>query len=157
MKSTAIPPCIMLNVRSALLVIIMIMFVVPPAHAIEAAISELRARLAEAEDTEEVIDIAEQTINEGKQTIERLRNEVDKLQSEKADLKEVQATLTSGLIGALVTAFIAIVGTVSKLINSKAERNLRRLEIMEKLTELESKGITIPGDIRKNYAASAYH
>jgi hypothetical protein len=143
------------NLRSALLVAILLVAAVPRAYAIDAAISELRRRLDEGEDTLAVIAIAEQTISKGEKAIEELRKEVSNLQSQKAELQRIQTALTSGLIGALVTAAIAIIGAVFKAMSSKVHRDLRRLEVAEKLSELQSKGISIPADISKSYMASA--
>jgi len=152
----------MMNFRFVVLLVVLSGAVVSPAYAMKMAVSELRTRLSEAKDTEAVIAIAEETIKEGEQAIEELKNEVknlksekDKLQNEKIELQRIQTVLTSGLIGAFVTAIIAIFGFVFKTINSKVDRDFKRLEVAEKLSVLNSKGVTIPIDIRNKYMAPA--
>jgi len=152
----------MMNFRFVVLLAVLSGVVVSPAYAMKMAVSELRTRLSEAKDTEAVIAIAEETIKEGEQAIEELKNEVknlksekDKLQNEKIELQRIQTVLTSGLIGAFVTAIIAIFGFVFKTINSKVDRDFKRLEVAEKLSVLNSKGVTIPIDIRNKYMAPA--
>ena len=132
---------------------ILLCFVASPSFAIREAISELRERLRNAENTEEVVAIAEETIQKGERTMEDLRKEVQKLENEKAELERIQTALTSGLIGAVVTAVIAVIGFIFKDMSSTVDRDLKRLEVAEKLSELESKGVLIPGDIRKKYGA----
>lgn len=143
----------MIRNRTVLTLSILLCFVASPAFAIEEAISELRERLENAENTEEVIAIAEETIQEGEQVIEDLREEVQRLKDEKAELKRIQTALTSGLIGAVVTAVVAVIGFIFKAMNSKVDRDLKRLEVAEKISQLESKGISIPGDFRGKYGA----
>lgn len=150
------PPAVK-HISTALLVIFTLMLLSPPAFAISAAVSELRERLENAENTEAVIVIAEQTIKEGEKTIDTLREEISRLESEKAELERVQTTLTSGLIGAFVTAIIAIVGAVSRTVNSRVERDYRRLEVVQKLAELNSQGISTPADIQTKYLGQESH
>lgn len=139
---------------SAILAVsILICTLASPCFAIREAISELRERLENAENTEEVIVIAEKTIQQGEQAIEELKGEVQRLKDEKAELEKIQTALTSGLIGAVVTAVVAVIGFIFKAMSSKVDRDLKRLEVAEKLFALESEGVSIPGDIRQKYGA----
>lgn len=156
MSLSATTPRIKILSMSLLSVLLFTIFI-PPAFSIQMAISELRERLERAENTEAVIDIAEQTIKKGEKTIETLNNQIAKLETEKAELERTQTALTSGLIGALVTAIIAIISAVSRTINSKVDRDYRRLEVVQMLSELESKGITVPPDIEKKYMGHGSH
>jgi hypothetical protein len=66
-------------------------------------------------------------------------------------LVQVQTALTSGLIGAIVTAIVAIGGAIINSRNSKPERDLKRLAVLEKAHELQSAGVSLPDDIRHAY------
>jgi len=60
--------------------------------------------------------------------------------------------LTSGLIGALVTAAVAVIGALTNFRRSRADRDFRRLEVLEKATQLQASGIGVPPDILQDYA-----
>jgi len=83
--------------------------------------------------------------------IERLESEKKALQAEVRNLERIQTVLTSGLIGALVTAAVAILGIFTTARRSRADRDLKRLEVLEKATELKSKGVGVPMDIQTAY------
>ena len=83
--------------------------------------------------------------------IKSLEAEKEALENEKRALEKIQVVLTSGLIGALVTAFVAILGVFLNLSRGRAERDLKRLEVLAKTVELESKGIPVPADIQATY------
>ena len=85
--------------------------------------------------------------------IKTLEDQKAALESEKRALEKVQVVLTSGLIGALVTALVAILGTFLNFSRGRAERDLKRLEVLEKTVELEAKGIHVPADIDTAYKA----
>jgi len=67
-------------------------------------------------------------------------------------LERIQTMLTSGLIGALVTAAVAVIGALTNFRRSRADRDFRRLEVLEKATQLQASGIGVPPDILQDYA-----
>jgi hypothetical protein len=83
--------------------------------------------------------------------IKALEKEKLALQDENRKLERVQTILASGLIGALVTAGVAIFGVLVNVRRSRAERDLKRLEVVEKAGVLQAKGIAIPADIQSEY------
>jgi hypothetical protein len=95
----------------------------------------------------------ELAIAEGEKASERLRKEITDLEREKNELERVQTILASGLIGVLVTAVVAVLGALSSRGRSKAERDLKRLEVLEKARNLQKSGIDIPADIIRDYHA----
>ena len=80
-----------------------------------------------------------------------LKAQVEDYKAEKAELLKVQTTLASGLIGAIVTAIIAIAGALLSAKNSKPDRDLKRLAVIEKTRELKQEGVNIPKDIELTY------
>jgi len=83
--------------------------------------------------------------------IKTLEEQKAALENEKRALEKIQVVLTSGLIGALVTAFVAVLGTFLNFSRGRAERDLKRLEVLETALELESKGVNVPADIEAAY------
>jgi hypothetical protein len=82
-----------------------------------------------------------------------LEAETKRLTAEKQHLLNVQTTLTSGLIGALITATVAILGALSNFRRSRADRDFRRLEVIEKAHALLLLGLSIPPDVVLRYFA----
>jgi hypothetical protein len=120
---------------------------------IETKTEELRtASQADSNASDKVVAL-ENAIKAGERASSDLRGQIKALEDEKQALEKVQVVLTSGLIGALVTAVVAILGTVLGFSRGRADRDLKRLEVLEKSTELESKGIKVPDDIRIAYGA----
>lgn len=140
---------------SRVLAICAFVLVAQPAYGIVEAIDELREEMEGGGDVESAIDRAEAVIERGEETIRQLRTEVRQLETEKAELQRIQTALTSGLIGAIVTAIVAISGAVMKTMSSKADRDIKRLDVLEKMAALEGKGIVVPADIRRSYGAVA--
>jgi HAMP domain-containing protein len=126
---------------------------------IEEKTADLRAATAASDvATSEKVLALEAAIKRGEQAsaglwsqIKSLEAQKDALESEKRALEKIQVVLTSGLIGALVTAFVAILGTFLNFSRGRAERDLKRLEVLAKTVELESKGIPVPIDIQSTY------
>lgn len=87
--------------------------------------------------------------------MQRLQVRKNELENEKRALEKVQSVLTSGLIGALVTALVAILGVFLNFSRGRAERDLKRLEVIEKSASLEANGIRVPSDIRSAYSVGA--
>lgn len=83
-----------------------------------------------------------------------LQDVIDKYVAERQELLKVQTMLASGLIGVLFTAIIAIIGAVINVKNSRPERDLKRLAVIEKAIELKGSGATIPVDITSTYHIS---
>jgi len=117
----------------------------------------LTAALATASASEKVLAL-QAAIKRGEQAsaglwtqIKTLEEQKAALENEKRALEKIQVVLTSGLIGALVTAFVAVLGTFLNFSRGRAERDLKRLEVLEKALELESKGVHVPADIEAAY------
>jgi HAMP domain-containing protein len=128
------------------------------ARDIETKTEELRALSDDDSNAREKIAVLEAAIKRGERAsaglwtqIKSLEAEKEALEDEKRALEKIQVVLTSGLIGALVTAFVAILGVAINFARGRAERDLKRLEVLEKSVELESKGINIPEDIQAAY------
>jgi hypothetical protein len=116
-----------------------------------------RAAQADGATAQMVLDLQE-AIKQGEaasaklwDNIRALEQEKQALQEENRKLERIQTILASGLIGALVTAGVAILGVVTNSRRTRAERDLKRLEVLEKASALQSKGVAIPGDIQSEY------
>jgi HAMP domain-containing protein len=122
------------------------------ARDIEQRTEDLRASSGQRDTatSAKIIDL-EAAIKRGEGASADLRIQITKLEDEKRALEKIQMVLTSGLIGALVTAFVAILGTIVGFSRGRAERDLKRLEVLEKSVELEAKGIRVPDDIQAAY------
>lgn len=122
------------------------------ARDIERKTEDLRAaNTARDSATNEKVVALEEAIKRGERASTELRGQITSLEDEKRALEKVQVVLTSGLIGAIVTAFVAILGTFLNFSRGRAERDLKRLEVLQKAVELESKGISVPDDIQSAY------
>ena len=95
----------------------------------------------------------EAALKRGEEINASLQSEVEALRTERAQLVQVQTALTSGLIGAIVTALVAIGGAIMGSRNSRPDRDLKRLAVLEKARELEGAGIKLPNDIAQAYGA----
>jgi len=95
----------------------------------------------------------EAALKRGEEINASLQSEVEALKTERAQLVQVQTALTSGLIGAIVTSLVAIGGAIMGSRNSRADRDLKRLAVIEKARELQSAGIRLPDDIAKAYGS----
>lgn len=131
---------------------------VSPAWAVVARIDAQVERLRNVPDDGSQrgqLDELHKAIAEGDAASKQLRDEIhqlevqkEKLQAEKADLQRVQTILSSGLIAAAITAFVAIVGLFVNMQRSRADRDFRRLEVIEKAFELNQRGLPVPPDIK---------
>ena len=134
------------------------------ADKIDRAVKEVKAIIKSGSGssaTDATLRRLEDAVAEGEKASAGLRSEIDalerernELQQEKNDLQRVQSILASGLIGALVTAAVAVLGAMSSRGRSKAERDLKRLEVLEKSRSLQKSGIDIPAGIIRHYHAS---
>lgn len=128
------------------------------ARDIERKTEDLRTSTGRDAATNEKVVALEEAIKRGERAsaelwtqIKSLEEEKRALENEKRALEKIQVVLTSGLIGALVTAFVAILGTFVNFARGRAERDLKRLEVLEKAAALEAKGIRVPDDIQAVY------
>ena len=153
----------------AVAIVVFTIFLPSRSYAIIAAVKDLQDVVDRAQATNTTnsaisaeltakLKTAIETISEGNTVVSNLNNQVailekqkTQLQKEKAQLEQIQTTLTSGLIGAVVTAIVAIAGALLKTKNSKVDRDLKRLEVVEKMNELTEKGVALPPDIAKTY------
>ena len=78
-----------------------------------------------------------------------LTEQVKKLEDERNKLQEAQTVLKSGLVGALVTAVVAILGAFVTSRNSRPERDLKRLAVIEKVRELKAANVKLPPDLAR--------
>lgn len=84
-----------------------------------------------------------------------LQVKTQELKEERAQLERVQTALTSGLIGALITAVVAVLGTLSRLRSSRFDRDYRHVEIIEKLASLREQGVGLPPELVRTYLHGA--
>jgi predicted PurR-regulated permease PerM len=120
---------------------------------IDEASDELRAAMV-ASDSPELsaatrasLRKLEQALANGEKINSSLNSQVKALEDERAKLQQVQTVLTSGLVGALVTAIVAILGAVVTSRNSKPDRDLKRLAVIEKVRELKAANVKLPPDL----------
>ncbi|HEY9218807.1 MAG TPA: hypothetical protein VIO94_12200 [Phenylobacterium sp.] len=123
------------------------------ARDIESRTEALRAssgpsRAEEIAGLEQAIARGERASGELRGQIAGLEAQTRKLQEEKAALERIQVVLTSGLIGAIVTALVAILGAFAKVRSGREERELQRLQVIEKAFELRAKGVPLPADLQ---------
>jgi hypothetical protein len=131
----------------------------PAAGAIEAATEDLREEQRQlredpghAPQSEKLAELS-RAIARGEAASQGLSAQIDTLKEEKAKLERIQAILTSGLIGALVTAAVAMLGALSKLSGWRVERDLKRLEVIERAHRLAADGVRVPTDILRDAGA----
>jgi hypothetical protein len=93
----------------------------------------------------------EAALKRGEEINTSLQSQVETLKVERAQLVQVQTALTSGLIGAIVTAIVAIGGAIINSRNSRPERDLKRLAVLEKVHQLQTAGVPLPDDITHAY------
>ena len=91
----------------------------------------------------------EQALARGESINESLNSQVKALEDERAKLQQAQTVLTSGLVGALVTAIVAILGAFVTSRNSRPDRDLKRLAVIEKVRELKAANVRLPPDLAR--------
>ena len=89
----------------------------------------------------------EDALANGERINTSLKDQVKALEDERAKLQEAQIVLKSGLVGALVTAIVAILGAWVTSRNSKPERDLKRLAVIEKVRDLKAANVKLPPDL----------
>jgi hypothetical protein len=122
---------------------------------IHEASDEVRAAMA-ASDSPELSPAARESLRKLEAALERgasindsLESQVKALEDERAKLQQAQTVLTSGLVGALVTAIVAILGAFVTSRNSKPDRDLKRLAVIEKVRELKAANVKLPPDLAR--------
>jgi len=96
-------------------------------------------------------EAAQDQIHSLKEAIARGETASVQLRDEIQRLEKIQAVLTSGLIGAVVTAIVALLSAFANFRRSRADRDFRRLEVIEKAHQLKAAGVHVPADILRNY------
>jgi hypothetical protein len=118
---------------------------------IEEASKEVRRALEGEQVSPESVARLEAALKRGEEIKASLLAEVENLKEERARLMQVQTTLASGLIGAVVTAVVAIGGALLTAKNSRPDRDLKRLDVIEKARKLKLSGVALPDDIETVY------
>lgn len=103
--------------------------------------------LAGTNDLTTKLAYAEQTLKDARQFIAKLDEQIKQLEKEKTELKQLQTALTSGLIAAVLGGLVAAMGKFT----SRAERDLKRLEVISKVAELRGKQVSMPADLLEKY------
>jgi hypothetical protein len=98
----------------------------------------------QGEEAADQIRSLKDAIARGETASRQLREEIQRLE-------KIQAVLTSGLIGAVVTAIVAMLSAFANFRRSHADRDFRRFEVIEKAYQLKSSGVPVPADILRNY------
>jgi len=93
----------------------------------------------------------ESEVKAGETASNNLKTQIDSLNAEKQKLLNVQTALICGLIGAMVTAAVAIACALSSFGRSRVDRDYRRLEVLDKAQALAERGLNIPTDIMLTY------
>lgn len=120
---------------------------------IDEASSDARRVIAESKagtlspEAEASLQRLERALENGERVNASLHSQVATLQEERAKLQQAQTVLTSGLVGALVTAIVAILGAFVTSRNSRPDRDLKRLAVIEKVRELKAAKVKLPRDL----------
>lgn len=93
----------------------------------------------------------EAALKRGQEINESLNAQVEQLKSEREELVRTKELLASGLIGALVTIAVGVGGALISSRNSRPERDLKRLEAIEKAVKLDDAGIQLPEDVARRF------
>ena len=99
----------------------------------------------------DAISRLESALDQGVRVNNDLQRQIYSYKREKDELLKLKTTLSTSLIGAIITTIIAIFGAYIKVKNSKPERDLNRLNIIEKAFELNKSGVVLPDDISRKY------
>lgn len=122
---------------------------------INEASADVRRAIAESKggplspEAEASLQRLEAALENGERVNASLHSQVAALQEERAKLQQVQTVLTSGLVGALVTAIVAILGAYVTSRNSRPDRDLKRLAVIEKVRELKAAKVKLPRDLAR--------
>ena len=100
------------------------------------ASADVRRAIAESKtgtlspEAEASLQRLEEALENGERVNASLHSQVATLQEERAKLQQAQTILTSGLVGALVTAIVAILGAFVTSRNSRPDRDLKCLAVI---------------------------
>ena len=100
---------------------------------------------------EEAIQKGEAASNTLKAEIASLEANTKRLTAEKQELIRIQTALTSGLVAAVITAVVAVIGALSNIKRLRVDKDYRRLEVMEKAQALADRGLSLPSDVVSTY------
>ena len=123
------------------------------------ASADVRRAIAESKmgtlspEAEASLQRLEEALENGERVNDSLHSQVATLQEERAKLQQAQTILTSGLVGALVTAIVAILGAFVTSRNSRPDRDLKRLAVIEKVRELKAANVKLPPDLARDYGS----
>ena len=122
---------------------------------INEASADVRRAIAESKsgtlspEAEASLQRLEAALENGERVNASLHSQVASLQEERTKLQQAQTVLTSGLVGALVTAIVAILGAFVTSRNSRPDRDLKRLAVIEKVRELKAANVRLPRDLAR--------
>jgi hypothetical protein len=122
---------------------------------INEASADVRRAIAESKsgtlspEAEASLQRLEAALENGERVNASLHSQVASLQEERTKLQQAQTVLTSGLVGALVTAIVAILGAFVTSRNSRPDRDLKRLAVIEKVRELKAANVKLPRDLAR--------
>jgi predicted PurR-regulated permease PerM len=122
---------------------------------IDAASEEVRAAMASSDSpnlspaAQASLRTLQQALDQGKNINDSLNSQIKALEDERAKLQQAQTVLTSGLVGAMVTAIVAILGAFVTSRNSRPDRDLKRLAVIEKVRELKAANVKLPPDLAR--------
>jgi len=122
---------------------------------INEASADVRRAIAESKsgslspEAEASLQRLEAALENGERVNASLHSQVATLQEERTKLQQAQTVLTSGLVGALVTAIVAILGAFVTSRNSRPDRDLKRLAVIEKVRELKAANVKLPRDLAR--------
>lgn len=121
---------------------------------VEQLVEELREEEASQVNSERVAQVIDR-LNRARTNAEVIKTDLEatikEYDTRQRSLERVQTVLTSGLIGAVVTAIVAIIGAFASVRASMPERDLKRLAVIEKARELRASGVQLPEDISNRY------
>jgi len=113
------------------------------------------AELSHLQSTIEQLRTERAQLEKDKSAVETHREELEKqnakLEENKRHLERNQTTLAGGLIGAVLAALVGMIGSLSKWRTSRMDKDLHRLQIIEKVVALQKQGVKPPEDISHRY------
>lgn len=97
------------------------------------------------------VEIMEEKINSARKIAASLNSELVTYRTERAQYNETLSALRSALFASVLAALGIVGGWIVSSLNAKADRDLKRLNIIEKAGELREAGFSIPSDIEAKY------
>ena len=124
------------------------------------AIADLNSRAARIEmmapacDPTQLAELREKIVA-ARELANRLSAELKSYKVERTKYDETLSTLRSALFASIIAALGVVGGWVVTSLNAKTERDLKRLNIIEKVRDLKDAGLGVPSDIELRYMAEA--